>query len=223
MVDRHPELSNQNPMRQLTEKARLVPPPIDMEPVAEIRAAEGGRIERNPRTLFVETRDADVGLLNTALGMVDVRGEKFDLVTVGPVEALSEDYPRRALPEADDLAHIRAMFQAGVVVSVKPSAASDFLAVRALAAGCVPVFPATGVYPELLPTGMHREALYPVNPDGLARCIIQAMADDIPLAGDDHDVRKTLRQFDAIPACRLVDERLTQLADAHAEMEMDVG
>lgn len=216
LVERHPELSSRNPIHGITLKAHRLPPAVDTSVVAEIQTSAGAaEIERQPRTIFVETRDADVSFLNTALGLVDGRGQNFELVTVGPVEELSEDWARRALPENDDAAHVRAMLEAGVVLSVKPTAASDFLVIRGLAAGCRPVLPALGVYPEILPPELHEQCLYDVDPDHLANRLIDALISEEPWSMTD-GLRKSLKQFDVISACRAMDERFDYLAQSAA-------
>ena len=45
-------------------------------------------------------------VLNSALSQLVRRGEKFELVTVGPVEELSETFRRTTLPENDEFAHV---------------------------------------------------------------------------------------------------------------------
>lgn len=216
LVERHPELSPNNPMHGITRKVHLVPPAVDTSLVNEVRASpEAATLERQPRTIFVETRDADVSFLNTALGLVDGRGQTFELLTVGPVEDLSQDWTRRAAPENDDVAHVRAMLEAGVVLSAKPTAASDFLVIRALAAGCRPVLPALGTYPEILPPELHDQCLYEVEPDRLATRLIEALSAPeswTPPAA----LQKSLKHFDPIAACRAMDERMDHLAQAAA-------
>src|SRR3954469_3479727 len=66
LVARHPELSSRNPMPALTHKAQLLPPPVDFSPIQEARG-NGSEIARKKRSIFVETRDANVGVLNSAL------------------------------------------------------------------------------------------------------------------------------------------------------------
>lgn len=207
LVERHPELASHNPVHAITKKVRLMIPPVDTGLVNEIRSA--GRFERKPKTIFVETRDADVSLLNSALGMMDVRGYKFDLVTVGPVDGLSEDFERRALPEADERAHVQAMFESGVVLSVKPAAASDFPVIRAIAAGCRPVLPFGGVYPEIIPEPLHPVCLYDVEPDALATRLQVALTPEVVSRQD--EIRKGLKPFDPIAACRAFDARIEEL------------
>jgi hypothetical protein len=214
LVDKHPELSSRNPMHGITKKVHFMPPPIDTSVVGDMRAsAHGAAIEREPRRIFVETRDADVQLLNTALGMVDGRGQSFELVTVGPVEGLSEDFARHALPETDDAAHVKSMLGAGVVASVKPTAASDFLVAQALVAGCRPVLPQAGAYPELLPAELHEDCLYDLTPGAMATHLIDALSAGMPWAPGD-SLRRSLKQFDPIAVCKGMDERFEQLVAA---------
>jgi hypothetical protein len=60
-----------------------------------------GQISRKKRAMFVDTRDANVGVLNSALASWPARRE-FELITVGPVEELAENLPRTTLPETDE-------------------------------------------------------------------------------------------------------------------------
>jgi hypothetical protein len=216
LVERHPELSSRNPMHGITKKVQFLPPPIDTSIVADVRAGMTDSVERNPRLIFIETRDADIRLLNNALGMVDGRGQTFELVTVGPSEGISEDFPRRGLPEANEESHIQAMLGAGIVASAKPSAASDFLVARALIAGCRPVLPRGACYPEMIPSELHGACLFePPTPDAMATKLINALSAPEPWAQDE-SVRKALKQFDPVAACKSMDDRLEQLATAAA-------
>ena len=207
LIERHRSLGGVEALWEIQRKMLLVPPPIDMNAVHEATCA---KIARDPTALFVETRGADVGLLNEALAILRQRGQPFRLITVGPVEALSGDVPRQALPEVDDVAHARALCEAGVIVSVKPEAASDFLVVRGLAAGCRPVLPASGFYAELLPRPLQRTGLYDVAPEPLADRLQDAMGPYAhAVAGE--DLRTTLRPFDPISTCKAIDEKFEEL------------
>src|SRR4051812_2683803 len=106
LVARHPELSGRDPMPGLSSKAQLMPPPVDFAPINEL--ISHGPPPRNPRAIFVDTRDANVKVLNAALQHINRRGEKFELITVGPVEELSPDQPRTTLPENDEIGHVKA-------------------------------------------------------------------------------------------------------------------
>src|SRR6202000_218878 len=83
LVVRHPELSSRNPMSQLTAKAHLMQTPIDLGAAQLVPPVRP--VRRDPRTLFVETRGADIDLLNAALDRLHTRGEDFRLITIGPV------------------------------------------------------------------------------------------------------------------------------------------
>ena len=208
LIERHRELAAQDPLVGLARRARVMPPPVDLSTVQHFRTQ---RIERDPTALFVETRDADLALLNKALHSLKRGGESFRLITVGPLDGLDSDAPRTALAETDELGHARAMYEAGMVVSAKPSAPCDFLVVRALAAGCRPVLPRGGVYPEILPRALHDGCLYDVSPESLAGQIEIGLS---PFRTDwnGDGLGAALQPFDVIPACKKFDDRLDQLA-----------
>lgn len=208
VVDRYPELSGQNPMPSLTAKAHLMAPPVDLGWVREIGKTG---IKRNDRLFFVDTRDADVTALNMALATVMRRGEKFELVTVGPVEDLSPDLPRHTVSETDDAAQIAAMHQASVYLSAKPKTTCDLHALRALATDCWPVVPKSGVYLEMLPKKLHSTCMYDNDPDSIAGKLQDHWYIEKP-TGYTQEVGKILKPFDAIAACKAIDERLEFLA-----------
>src|SRR4029079_4817073 len=153
---------------------------------------------------------AEVGLLNKALAMLRARGEDFRLITVGPVEGLANDFGRQTLPESDNAAHAKALCEAGVIVSTKPDAASDFLVVRGLAAGCRPSLPASGFYPELLPATMRASSLYDFTPAVLADQLQQAIT-PFQTATEAHELKPSLAPFDPASACKAMDERFEEL------------
>ena len=214
LVQRHPELASRNPMAAITGKAHLVTPPMDLGYVAEVRDAFPPPPQRQADTIFVETRDADVKLLNWALEMVAGSGQRFRLITVGPVKQLANEWERKTIREIDEPAQVLGMMESGVLLSVKPKATSDYLCVRGMLAGCRPIAPADGVYPELLPESLHASSLYRYDAADLARKLADAL-DFGGWASQAPDWRKTFRPFDAISACRTIDERLEELADSH--------
>lgn len=212
LVDRHAELSSQNPMAELTRKAHLMPPPVDLNFIREV--AEVQKITRNDRLFFVDTRDADLPFLNAALATVVRRGEPFDLVTVGPVEELSTDLPRHTISEIDDVGQIEAMNQSAVYLSAKPKTTCDLHAIRALMADTWPIVPRGGVYTELLPKKMHSSCMYdPADPDTLASRIQDVWYIEKP-TGYKAEVAKILKPFDAMAACKAIDQRIDELAAA---------
>jgi hypothetical protein len=214
MAERHPELSGRNLLPALTAKAQVMPPPIDISLADDLREREV--IERDPRMIFADTRDADMPLLNDALCGLYRRGEKFSLVTVGPVEGLDDDLPRRTIPERDDEARMRAMMEAAVIIGARPGAPADYQAVRALQVGCWPIFPNNGVYPELLPQSMHSLCLYDAAaPDKLINQLQNVWWIQRP-PGYEDELIDILSQFDVLTACNAIDDRLEQLAIAHS-------
>jgi hypothetical protein len=211
LVRRHPELTSHNPMSPITAKARLVTPPMDLGYVSGVCAAFA-TTPRQPGTIFVETRDADVRLLNRALELLAASGQTFRLITVGPVKELANEWERKTIREIDEPAQVLGMLESNVLLSVKPTATSDYLCVRGMLAGCRPIAPADGVYPELFPKSLHASTLYqPGDPADLAR----KLSDAVEFGGWDAqapDWRKVFRPFDAIAACRTIDEQLEELA-----------
>lgn len=209
LVERHPELSSRDPMSSITSKTQLMPPPVDFSSIHELR--QSGQIRRDKHTIFVDTRDADVRLLNAACGLLTRRGESFQLITVGPLEDLSPDLQRTTLPESDQAAHAQAMLQSGAMISTKRNALSDHHAVCALACGCWPVFPNSGVYPELLPKFLHSSCLYDGSVEQLAGRVQDMWHSSHP-DGYENDLQRILQQFDAIGSCKAMDDRLEELA-----------
>ncbi len=211
LVEKHSELSSRNPMPQLTAKAHLMRPPLDLSIVQELRAAHSDR--RNRQTIFVETRDADVTLLNRSLDALEQSGTAFRLITVGPVESLWDRWERRTIGEADEIGHMTGLFEAGIFLSVKAGAPSDNLAARALAAGCRVLVPASGCYPELIPEAYHSDCLFEFSTADLTQRLQQALrSDPEPVSFD--EARQILKPFDALTVCRSFDERLEELVNA---------
>jgi hypothetical protein len=211
LVKRLPELAGRNPLPTVTGKARVMTPPVGFAHVQDMVQED---IERDLRTIFVETRDADNNLLNAALSILQRRSENFRLITVGPVDELSPDLPRTTLPENDQNAHLRGLLSSKVFVSTRRDATSDHHAVRALSAGCWPLFPKTGMYRELVPQRLASSCLYDPYPEELAGHL-QDVWHFSPPDGCEQDLADILHQFDPVVACRAMDERLEQLAAAH--------
>ncbi|MDP9175606.1 MAG: DUF3524 domain-containing protein [Planctomycetota bacterium] len=208
LVDRHRELSSRNPMANIIAKSRVMPPPIDLHPAVEMSQAD---VDRRRRSIFVDTRDTDMDLLNDGLSMLSERGERFELFTVGPVDDFSESFARTTISESDDVAQTAGMSRSSVFLSTRRFAPVDHYAVRALAAKCWPVVPEDGVYVEMIPTRLHECCLYDGTPDGLASRIQDAWhlydANDAK-----SDFQTAVHNFDAMIACKAMDERLSELA-----------
>ena len=212
VVERHPELSGRNPLPDMTAKAQLMPPPVDIAPAHKL--LEQGDIQRDPRMLFVDTRDADVAMLNAALGGLYRRGEKYSLTTVGPVDGLDDLLPRQTISERDEDAQLRAILKSAVMFSARPTAACDHHAVRALQLGCWPIFPNSGVYPELLPQSLHPLCLYDSTSPGKIVNQLQNVWWIEQPANYQKEVLELLAAYEAATAVRNMDDRLEQLAIA---------
>lgn len=210
LVELHPEISGRSPMGQVAAKAHVVSPPLDLNLIDHVRKVKPNLPARDPRAIFVETRAGDLGLLNAALSDLSGRGEQFRLITVGPVETLSDRWPRRTISERDDVGQVAGMLEAGVLTCIKPSAVSDYMAVRALMTGCWPALPDVGVYRELIPEPLHLSCLYPPEPAALADVLQMAVA-SVP-SWEPPDYRQRFGHFDAIRASKVLDDRLEEIA-----------
>lgn len=208
LVERHPELAGRNPMPQIMQKARLMPPPVETSLAFD---AAMQRSQRQPRTIFFDTREADTNLLNEVFASLSGMGEPFSLVTVGPVDELKNELPRRTVSESDERAQFRALHEAGIILSGKPNAACDHHMVRALSAGCWPIAPQLGVYPEILPERMHTPCLYDGTPEGLLNHLLDAWNFE-RVGGYQEELDAILHQFNPLSACRAIDQRLEELA-----------
>lgn len=213
VVNRHHEIAGRNPVADLAAKAHLMAPPVDMKIVTDTGANEV--IYRDKRNIFLETRDADLKLLNTTFGMLERRGEGFHVMTVGPVDGLHADIKRTALSETDELAQVRAMLASGIFLSSKVGAPFDHLAVRALKAGCWALCPQDGVYSELMPEMLHSPCLYDYSPDTLAGRMQDVWHLD-HLHNYEYALNELLHKFDPAVACRAMDDRLEELVIAHS-------
>ena len=206
--ERHPELSGRHLPGEFGNKAQLMPPPVDQSLSQALREREA--VARDPRLIFVDTRGANMRLLNEGLGGLYRRGEKYNLVTVGPVDGLDEDLPRRTISERDEEAQTRALHEATVLVSARPGAPYDHYAVRALQLGCWPIFPSNGFYPELLPESLHPLCLYDSTVDKFVNQM-QNVWWVVQPRGYEEELAEILAPFDPLQACEAMDDRLEQL------------
>jgi hypothetical protein len=221
LVAKHPELSGRGVMPDFTAKAQLMPPPVDFTACLEL--AQKNPVQRDPRLVFVDTRGADVRLLNDAMGMLSRRGEECRLITVGPLDGLGDELPRTTISEKDEQAQILALHQAAVVMSARPGATIDLHAIRALRLGCWPVLPDTGFYPELLPRCLHPLCLY--NSDLAERLVTQVQNVWWIERPPDYqeELAGIIAKHDAPSACAAMDDRLEQLVIAPASAALSAN
>ena len=115
--------------------------------------------------------------------------------------------------QLDHMTRGRAMLGCGLFVSGRSGAPADHHAVHALAAGCWPIVPKHGVYPELLPPALHGSCLFDGAHEHLASRIMDAWHTERP-SGYDKDLGEILSYFDPVAACSAIDQRLEQLVQA---------
>jgi hypothetical protein len=213
-IEKHPELSARDPLLEMANKVQVMYPPVDLSAVCDASGHE--KVARKRRTVFVDTRDADCALLNTAFERLRRAGENYSLITVGPVDELSPDLERRTVSERDQDGQVRALMEAGVIVSTKREAAADHHVIRALNVGCWPVVPNSGVYPELIPQSIQRQCTY----DGTADEMVARLKDTWHLErprGFEQDLLEIIQRYDSINACHAMDDRLQEVVEMPVE------
>jgi hypothetical protein len=80
------------------------------------------------------------------------------------------------------------------------------------AAGCWPVVPEDGVYPEIIPKRFRKSCLYDATPDALASRVQDAWHLHSNEDGAEGAFLESISGYDAITACKAMDERLSVLA-----------
>jgi hypothetical protein len=211
LVARHPELRMRDPMRGLAAKAHLVPPPIDFGAMHDLTSQAPAAAARDPRSLLLDARGADHAVVSEALATLAQRRERMDLTVIGRVHGMPAALRPITLDERDDAAHVRSLLRSSVLMSARPNATHDDLAVRALGSGCHPIVPNTGLYPALLPEPLHAPCLHDGTAESIAARLLDAWYLERP-TGLEFLLDEILGQFDAIRACKVIDERLEMLA-----------
>ncbi|MBV8780431.1 MAG: DUF3524 domain-containing protein [Phycisphaerae bacterium] len=219
LVSRHPELATRNPLPDLRAKTKIFPPPIDLTAVHAAMSQNGNT--RDSHNILIDLREVDVEFLNEALGILTRRGENFQLLTIGEVRGLSEEFPRLNIDDGhDESRQAAAMAISGVYVSAHQNMFADYQAIRAVAAGCWPVVPDDGCYAEMLPVSIHDTCMYEWSPDALAdriQDVFYRETDPESETDVQSQVQALLKNFSPGAACRVIDERLAELAStSHA-------
>jgi hypothetical protein len=247
LVENHAELQSRNPLEDLRAKLAHVPPPVDSGRFVELAAQSGGGFtgrvdrltpgrldvmpdgaldgvldgvpdgERDPSLVFLETRDANMELLNAALALVHQQRRKMTLLVSGPVDQLSNLFPRQVISETDPVSQVRGLLAAGTFISAKIAIPFDENAVRAMQLGCRLVLPHTGVYPELLSERLHQQVLYDMSAESLASHLSEALY-GLPMQHQ-KELASRLESFDPIKACAVIDDRLDALVGNYVAAE----
>jgi len=217
LVARHPELRMRDPMRGLAAKAHLVPPPIDLGAMHDQMASSQAPAAagRDPRSLLLDARGADHAVVSEALATLAARRERMELTVIGRVKGMPAALRPITLDERDDGAHLRTLLRSSVLVSARPNATHDDLAVRALGSGCHPIVPNTGIYPALLPEPLHGPCLHDGTAESITARVLDAWYLERP-TGLEFLLDEILSPFDAIRACKVIDERLEKLVPTPA-------
>jgi hypothetical protein len=211
LLARHDQALVRDPVTELAAKSRVMSPPTDLQIAQHVQTASS--IQRDKRTIFVDTRESDCEALNEAFATLEKRKEPFQLITVGPAHGLSPHWPRAAIPAINDFAIVQGMLKSGLFVSARPSAYWDEWLLIALSAGCWPIVPAMGVYRDLIPKLLDERCLY----DGTAGALVFTIQDFWELLlpeGHEDAIQSILRPMNAKSATDLIDERLVELAIA---------
>jgi hypothetical protein len=208
LIERHTELQQRSPIPDILAKSRVMHPPLDTGKMHE--AMEGYQIARRRRGIFMDTTEAHAALINTAFRTLDRRGESYTLAMTGPDDELSPELPRREIGERDEPAQVRAVYEAGVYLSAKFDAMDDLHVIRALAAGCWPIVPASGVYMEMIPERLHAACLYEASVDGVVGKLLDFWHLDRP-DGVSDIIQKVVRDREASAVCRAMDDRLAEI------------
>lgn len=217
MVRRNPETVGKDPASELRHKAQVIAPPVELSRMYESLA---GRIRpiRDPRTLLFDLRcggAAAAEMVAKIADRLDLRGEPFNLITIGPDRWLPASLPRTNVTDRDEAGQYRALHQAGVFISLQVGATTDELFIPAMAAGCWPVVPEDAFYAESLPPMCHLCCLHDGNVEGIVNRILDAWYGERPM-GYELEQQELISQFDAVRAVRVFDELVEEVASGRA-------
>ena len=205
-LEKHSQTFARSPLSDLPRKTRVMVPPTDMHLPDRSETPQ-----RDQRTLFVDTRDADVQLLNDGLEELLRRNEEFKLYVSGPDIGLSKNLGHASVSDKDPGAMMEAMRSSAIAVSGRIEANWDQPMMLALAAGCWPVVPASGVYLEIIPKPLSERCLYESTPQGIAATIQDYWELLLP---DNHAqmIATMLKRYNPIAAAKAMDDRFSELA-----------
>jgi len=209
LLERDTQNFSRNPLTEIAHKCRVMHPPTDLGMTQHVKTASS--VQRDVKTMFVDTNGSDIQALNEALAILQQRREKFSLITTGPDYGISTQWPRESVAETDDYAIAAAMLKSGIFLSTRPEPTFDLRLVQALAAGCWPIVPLTGSYPELIPKMLNERCIYDCTAGGLAYTAQDFWELELPL-GHAETIRGALKPFHSVIATKAMDERLMELA-----------
>jgi hypothetical protein len=195
--------ASRNPASELRAKMHTVPPPIEEDDaVPEFT-------DRCLDTIHVELGGVNLDLLASGLEILGQSSLKWKLITAGDAD-LPVSVPRQVISHDDPHARAVALQKASIFVSARIAAPMDDTAVRALRAGCQPVLPHTGIYPDLISESLHADCLYDMSPESLATHLRHALL--VPRQYSPVALSARLGDYDVARACPRIDDRLDRLA-----------
>jgi hypothetical protein len=203
VVRRHQELHNRNPMEQIAAKCVYVTPPVELALTAPAQ-------KRDVHDVFADLRGCDTRALVGALSHLKEDGEEFRLTAMTLPGDLPSTVGYIPVDERDAAAISAAISRAGIYLSVRSDAYSDPLLLQALAAGCWPVVPDSGCYPEIVPMIIQLTSLHDSTAQGLSTRLMEAKQTERP-DGYEQAVLDKLSAFEAAAACREIDRRIEGL------------
>ena len=216
VVRRHRELQNRDVMEQVAPKCLYVTPPVELRHESADSASPTGQPgeaagRRDVHEVFADLRGVETRNLVPALVQLRDGGEDFHLTAIGRPDALDTSFSFTPLDERDGDKIMAAISRAGVYLSIRTEAFSDELLLHALAAGCWPIVPEAGCYPEVLPAMLHLSCLHDSSVEGIMTRLMESKQADRPESYE-QAVWERLSVFDAVAACRIIDDRLEALA-----------
>ncbi len=193
----------------ISGKARLMPPPVEINAFRQLVADSHGAHERT--RIFVDTRAADQDLLVGGLAELMKRGTRPELVVLGPWGKIPHELIISAVDEADEIAQMESLADCGTYLSASVNVHSDMLAILAAAGGLKLALPASGAYVDLVPAELHASYLYEPHHQFLAS-LLQDVWSLPSLAGDENEMAQAISGHEAASAVAAIDWRLDNLA-----------
>lgn len=170
LLDRFPDGPHDTRSKEISDRSRVLPVGVDLEPFSPTGEATG------PPVVLWNHRwehDKRPGRFGRAILALAAEGIDFDVVICGE-EPLGGDPFRDDLERdlgarlrwsghADRSNYVDLVNGSDIVVSTADHEFFGIAVVEAVAAGACPVVPDRLSYPELIPSEVHREALYPAG------------------------------------------------------------
>lgn len=200
-LDRFPDGPHDSRSREISDRSRVLPVGVDLEPFSPTDAVTGPPVVLWNHRWEHDKRPGRFG--RAVLALAD-EGLDFAVVICGE-EPLGGDPFRKDLERdlgarlrwsghADRSTYVDLVNGSDIVVSTADHEFFGIAVVEALAAGAFPVVPDRLSYPELIPAEFHREALYPSG--GLADRLRDRLTDVEETRDLGRRISANMRHFD---------------------------